>query len=137
MVAKMIEVGIIQHSQSFFFSLVVLVNKKDGSWCMCLNYRELNKLSIKDNFLFLLLTNCWMNYMEQFTSPRWIFVQYIIKLEWRLKTFRKQHLELMKVIMNFWSCPLALLMHLPHFKVWWIPLSNPSLEISRVFLMMY
>ena len=37
--------------------------------------------------------------------------------EWKIPTFIKQHSELMKVIMNSWSCPLALLLHLPLFKV--------------------
>ena len=50
MVAKMIEACIIQPSQSSFSAPIVLVHKKDGSWCMCLNYRELNKLTIKDKF---------------------------------------------------------------------------------------
>jgi len=47
----MLEVGIIQSSQSSFSAPVVLVHKKDGSWCMCPNYKELNKLTIKDKFL--------------------------------------------------------------------------------------
>ena len=50
MVAKMLEAGIIQPSQSSFFALVVLVHNKDGSWHMCLNYREFNNFTIKDKF---------------------------------------------------------------------------------------
>ena len=43
----MLEAGIIQPSQNSFSTLVVLVHK-DGPWRMCSNYRELNKLTIKD-----------------------------------------------------------------------------------------
>ena len=50
MIAEMLEADIIQPSQSSFSAPVVLVHKKDGSWQMCPDYRELIKLTIKDKF---------------------------------------------------------------------------------------
>jgi hypothetical protein len=50
MVEEMLEDGIIRPSQSSYFPAVVMVFKKDISWCMCPYYRELNKITIKDKF---------------------------------------------------------------------------------------
>jgi hypothetical protein len=50
MVVEMLEAGIIQPSQISFSALVVMVLKKEGAWCMCPDYRELKKLTIKDKF---------------------------------------------------------------------------------------
>jgi hypothetical protein len=49
-VQELLNVGIILPSTSPYSSLVVMVLKKEGSWCMCPNFRALKKLTIKDKF---------------------------------------------------------------------------------------
>jgi hypothetical protein len=50
MAEEMLEVGIIRPSQISYSAPVVIVFKKDGSWHMCPDYRDLNKITIKDKF---------------------------------------------------------------------------------------
>ncbi|GJZ76963.1 reverse transcriptase [Tanacetum coccineum] len=50
MVKELLEAGLIRDSQSSFSSPIVMVKKKDVSWRMYVNYRQLNKHIVKNKF---------------------------------------------------------------------------------------
>jgi hypothetical protein len=51
----MLQDGIIRPSQSSYFAPVLMVLKKYGLWRMCLDYREIKKIIIKDKFTILVI----------------------------------------------------------------------------------
>ena len=57
-IEKMIEMladGIIRHKRSLYASPIVLVKKTNGTWRMCLDYRALNRRTIKDKYPIFLI----------------------------------------------------------------------------------
>jgi hypothetical protein len=49
-VRALLDYGLIETSTSPFASPVLLVQKKDGSWHFCVDYRRLNSITIKNKF---------------------------------------------------------------------------------------
>ncbi|XP_026450766.1 uncharacterized protein LOC113350878 [Papaver somniferum] len=50
LVHEMLDSGLIQNSHSPFAAPILLVKKKDGSWRFRVDYRKLNKMTVKDKF---------------------------------------------------------------------------------------
>ncbi|CAM8999660.1 unnamed protein product [Rhodiola kirilowii] len=55
LIQDMLTQGLIQYSSSPYAAPVVLVKKKDGSWRLCVDYRGLNKQTVKDKYPIPLL----------------------------------------------------------------------------------
>lgn len=50
MVKELLKAGTVQPSSSPYTSLVVLLKKKDETWRLCVDYRKLNNMTVKDRF---------------------------------------------------------------------------------------
>jgi hypothetical protein len=49
-VSGLLQSGVVRPSTSPYSSPVLLVKKHDGSWGLCVDYRALNKITVKDKF---------------------------------------------------------------------------------------
>uniref|UniRef100_A0A0A9H8G3 Reverse transcriptase domain-containing protein n=1 Tax=Arundo donax TaxID=35708 RepID=A0A0A9H8G3_ARUDO len=57
LIKDMLALQMIRHSSSPYSSPVILVRKKDGGWRLCVDYRELNAMKIKNKFPIPVIEN--------------------------------------------------------------------------------
>ena len=86
---------------------IVLVLKKDGKVCMCIDYKDLNWASPKDNFLLLYIVPWSIIPLPTSFSPSWMGSQAIIRSRWPRKTKLRQQSPLIREPMHMMSCHLA------------------------------
>lgn len=69
MVQSLLDEGVIRPSESPYASPIVLVKKKNGTIRMCIDYRALNNLTVRDNYPLPLIEDC-LDYLnnKQFFS---------------------------------------------------------------------
>lgn len=58
MVHDLIEAGVVRPSSSEYAAPIVMIKKKSGEQRMCVDYRAINKITLKDNFPLPLIDDC-------------------------------------------------------------------------------
>ncbi|GKA68444.1 hypothetical protein Tco_0768361 [Tanacetum coccineum] len=77
MMNDLLDTDVVRHSHIPFSSPIVMVKQLDVSWRMCIDYRQLNKNTIKDKFPFLVIEEL----IDEFHG-----VQVFSKLDLRITT---------------------------------------------------
>jgi hypothetical protein len=108
-------VGRCDNSHSMFVSPVLLVKKKDQTWCFCVYYRYLNAITVKSKYQVPVFDQL----MDELAQAKW-FSKLDLKdgdHHIRLLPGRKlrRHFRHIWGTSSFVSWPLTLLEHLTHF----------------------
>ncbi|GJS05736.1 putative reverse transcriptase domain-containing protein [Tanacetum coccineum] len=107
--------GFIRPSSSPWGAPVLFVKKKDGLFRMCVNYRELNKLTVKNRYPLPRIDDLFDQLQGSSVYSKIILWVFVVSLrsgnhtnsEYGKKIFQRQHSKLDMVIMSSKLCHLA------------------------------
>ena len=98
---ELVASGFIRPSKSPFGAPVLFVKKKDGSMRMCVDYRDLNRITVKNRVpTYLEWMSYSIDYKERNISVRLIYDLDTIRFESTMMIFTRQRFVLAMVIMN-------------------------------------
>jgi len=106
MVKEMLDTGIIRTSNSSFASPMILVKKKDSTWRLYVDYRALNKLTIKDKYPIPMIEELLKELVGATIFSKIDLKSGYHQIRMVVGEEFKLHFGLMVAIMNFWLCPL-------------------------------
>ena len=112
----MLNQGVIEESSSPWMAPAVFVLKKSGEVRICIDYRELNKQSIRDSIHYLFLTKCRTVWQDQRFSPLLIYTVGSGNCQWYRQIVRRLPFAQAQewVYTNSAVCPLVCLVPLDH-----------------------
>ncbi|KAI3667584.1 hypothetical protein L6452_42650 [Arctium lappa] len=93
---ELLDKGFIRPSSSPWGAPVLFVKKKDGSMRMCIDYRELSKVTMKNKYLYLASTIFLINSKGRDVSRRLTFGPVIIKDESEYERHLREVLEVLR-----------------------------------------
>ncbi len=123
----------IQHFKSPTGAPILFVKKKDGSLHMCVDYRGLNWLTIKNRYPLPLISGLSNQLNHAKCTPRLTYVEHTTWWAFEKVMYGRWHSKFITAILNMLWCSLALPMHLLSFNIWWM-MSSMSIWIILWFV---